>query len=290
MKIYNDFGKGLSIEYGMAPVSQRHDVTIFHMHPHYELLLVWEPAVNTTIVNGKTVEIDHPMAIITAPYAMHHTYFREAKTDAVERCVLYFDENFLESLGPRKIPVPELLGGANATILNISPCADRIRDLVRMMLSLGNGTRRYDRAAEANENQALMAAVLFGVLRDFSAQKNEGMRISEQNYVTEVMAYITRNLGENLTIPKIAEHFFISRDKLCRDFRRHVQINIGEFISTARLNQAREYLRENRLTVKEISAKCGFENDVYFYAFFKKHEGCTPKEYVKQKQAGIAPK
>ena len=283
MKVYDDFGKGLSLEFGAIRVSQRQDVTMFHMHPQYELLLVWEPTVNTTIVNGKTVEINHPMAVITAPYAMHHTYFREAETETVERCVLYFDDTFLNAFGEQKIPVAELLGDANAAILHIGACADRIRELVRLMMSLA--PYRSGHPLQANDNQMLMAAVIFGVLRDFVGKNDGSLRISEKNYITEVMAYITLNLEENLTIPRIAEHFFISRDKLCRDFRRHVQMNIGDFISTARLNLARKYLRENRLTVKEISAKCGFENDVYFYAFFKKHEGCTPKEYVRQKQA-----
>jgi two-component system response regulator YesN len=63
-----------------------------------------------------------------------------------------------------------------------------------------------------------------------------------------------------------------------------MQMNIGDFISTARLNLARRYLEDGELTVKEISARCGFENDVYFYAFFKKHEGCTPKEFVRRKK------
>ncbi|MBR2353739.1 MAG: helix-turn-helix transcriptional regulator [Clostridia bacterium] len=281
MKVFDDFGEGLHIEYGSAVTSKWQDMTIFHMHPQYELLLVWENTLNTTIINGKSIEIHHPMAILTAPFAMHHTYFREAKGPKVERCVLYFDDAFLESFGVHKPPVAELLGNANAVILNISGLEKKIRQMV-LMLTEGEG-KYGTRGNAANEIQNILTLAMIRCLYDHSEKGQSRVRISEKNYIIDVMEYIALHLNEDLTIPRIAEQFFISRDKLCRDFRRHVQMNVGDFISTARLNLAKKYLMENKLTIREISTRCGFENDVYFYSFFKRHEGCTPKEFSKRK-------
>lgn len=282
LKVYDDFGQGLHVEYGAAPIRQTRGSAVFHMHPQYELLLVWEPNINETIINGRCFTIDHPMAIITSPYVMHHTIFTEAERSSVNRLVLYFDQSFLDAFEACRVSVGELLGNANATVLDLRMGADWIRELVDVFVRLGTPSK--GRQYRANEKQIFMAAVLFGALRDLTGPSDGGMRISEKNYITEVMAYIALNLSANLTISKIAEQFFISRDKLCRDFRRYMQMNIGDFISTARLNLARRYLEDGELTVKEISNRCGFENDVYFYAFFKKHEGCTPKEFVRRKK------
>ena len=282
MKVFDDFGEGLHIEYGaVVPIKER-DMTVFHMHPQYELLLVWERTKNTTIINGKSIEIDHPVAILTAPFAMHHTYFRESEKPRVERCVLYFDDRYLNSFGEYKLPVAEMLGGSNAVILDISGMEDRIRNTVTDMLALDQSGK--NRAKAATDLQKLIAAVIIQFLFDSSRTGHFHVRVSEKNYIIDVMEYIALHLSEDLTIPKIAEHFFISRDKLCRDFRRHVKMNVGDFITTARLNLAKKYLTENKLTIKEISAGCGFENDVYFYSFFKRHEGCTPKEFARRKK------
>ncbi len=284
MNIYDDFGKGLHIEHGIAHPSPKQDTTMFHMHPHYELLLVPDAAANTTIINGRTMEIGHPVAILTAPFAMHFTYFREAATPPVRHCALYFDESFIHSFGENDLPVKELLGDSNAVILDITSVAERMRKLSEIMMDMAPSS--WGKASPATYSQGLMAAILFHQLWDeVGLRRTSEVRVSEKNYISDVMKYIVSNLNNNLTIPTIAEHFFISRDKLCRDFRRHVQMNIGDFVSTARLNLARKCLKDGMLTVKEIATRCGFENDVYFYSFFKKHEGCTPKEYAKRYQS-----
>lgn len=288
LKIYDDFGKGLHLEYGYAPLTPVERGNQFHMHPQYELLLVWDENVNETTVNGRVLSIDHPMAVLTAPYVMHHTYFKEAAGGRVERCVLYFDESFLADFAPCRASVADLLGNANAALLNLKGHEDWIRELVGVLVRLGGSDRGRTRVP-ANENQRLMAGVIFGALLETTGFADRGLRISEQNYITDVTAYIARNLESDLTIAHLADRFFISRDKLCRDFRRYMDMNVGDFVSTARLNLAKRYLSDGSLTVKEISARCGFENDVYFYAFFKKHEGCTPKEFMRQKMSGRQP-
>ena len=282
MRSFEDFGAGLHVEYGRAPVIAKNDTDIFHMHPQYELLLVWSKTKNTTIINGKFTEIDYPMAVLAAPFTMHHTYFTEASEEWVERCVLYFDDRFLRSFGERVPPALALLGNSGAAILDIRGFERQISDLV---YSLVNGKGRVRADEDMNEMQCLIAAVILQGLWDYTQRGRPAVQISEKNYVIDVMEYVTVNLEKNLTIPEIADHFFISRDKLCRDFRRHTQMNVGDFIAAARLNLAKKLLTENRLTIKEISAACGFENDVYFYTFFRRHEGCTPKAFAREEGA-----
>ena len=250
MNVFEDFGGGLHVEWGHAPLVPVESKAIFHMHPQYELLLVWEPTKNTTIINGKHLEIDHPMAVIAAPFAMHHTYFREAQATSVERLVLYFDDRFLDSFGAHKPPVSELLGNANAVILDVSGYEQRIRELATLLEDCRErvGAGIYG----ANETQSVLAAAIIRFLHHISVKDRTGVHVSERNYIIDVMEYIALNLSEDLTIPKIAEHFFISRDKLCRDFRRHVQMNVGDFISTARLNLAKKYLAEHETVLKEF--------------------------------------
>ena len=47
------------------------------------------------------------------------------------------------------------------------------------------------------------------------------------------------------------------------------------------MNAARYYLQHTELTVREIAALCGYENDVVFMRLFKGRVGVTPTEYRK---------
>ena len=52
------------------------------------------------------------------------------------------------------------------------------------------------------------------------------------------------------------------------------------YIEMCRLNQAKYLLNYNmEMSVGEIAALCGFENESYFFPFFKKAVGMTPAEY-----------
>ena len=103
-----------------------------------------------------------------------------------------------------------------------------------------------------------------------------------KNYISDVIMYIVHNLNTHLTTPDIAERFFVSRDKLNRDFKKYVQMSIRNFIMESRMNLAKSLLVENKMNICEIATSCGFENEKYFYSFFKKNTGLTPKEYSKK--------
>ncbi len=280
MKVYDDFGPDLILEYGTIRPKKQSEEASFHMHPQYEILWFYDDAKCSTVINGKTYETDYPMALITAPYCMHFTNFIESDQAEVRRYVMYFEESFITRFGEGVVPIKSILGDSSATIINLRGHERRMKEITENMMRFSG----YEGGVlKATLNQNLMSAVIINMLKDFSDSGEFGIQISEKNYITDVMIYIVQNMETDLLIPKIADQFFVSRDKLCRDFRKHVQMNIGDFITAARINAAKNYLLENTRTIKEVAMKCGFENDIYFYSFFKKHVGMTPKEYARVK-------
>jgi AraC-like DNA-binding protein len=53
----------------------------------------------------------------------------------------------------------------------------------------------------------------------------------------------------------------------------------GEVIQERIVLESKRLLFHTDLTVNEISYKLGFEDPAYFTRMFKKHLGCTPKDY-----------
>ena len=285
MKVFWDYGPEPILERCSPIITPDQDISLFHLHPQYEVFWFFEPAKCSTIINGRYIETDYPMAIITSPYCMHFTYFLSSIYSKVNQSALYFDDQMIRDLGEEAVPIRELLSGTRAVILNLSQCPPLLQRVSRDLVDM---SRPYSGARKANTNQKLMAAVLVSLLNEYSQRPEVGLRITQKHYISELMLYMVRNLDQDLMIPHLAERFFVSRDKLCRDFRDHVHMSIGDFIGIARLNLAKNYLIDTDMTIKEIAAKSGFESDIYFYSFFKRHTGMTPKEYVKLHETRLA--
>ncbi len=97
--------------------------------------------------------------------------------------------------------------------------------------------------------------------------------------VEEVLEYIDRHLGEELTREDFAAQFFLNGDYLARLFKKETGASIGAYLQMKRLQKAKELLRETNLSVSQIASEVGYYNFSYFAKIFRKAEGITPNEW-----------
>lgn len=71
----------------------------------------------------------------------------------------------------------------------------------------------------------------------------------------------------------------VSPAHLSREWKKHFGMTPKEWINARRLEYAARLLLQSAIPIKEISARCGFENKTYFYRIWTQHYGMTPKEY-----------
>lgn len=113
-------------------------------------------------------------------------------------------------------------------------------------------------------------------------QKNRAFAVkSITQYVT---AYIRDHISEDIGTSALADVSGYSAGYLSRVFKQEMGMSIHEYITTTRMNLARELLSNTRLRVYEIASSCGYENTTYFIKVFKSQTGLTPQEF-KQKAA-----
>ncbi|MDY6397958.1 MAG: helix-turn-helix transcriptional regulator [Treponema sp.] len=56
-------------------------------------------------------------------------------------------------------------------------------------------------------------------------------------------------------------------------------MNYVTYVSDARMEKARSLLKDNSLSIKEISAEVGFNDQNYFSRTFRNKFGMTPTEF-----------
>lgn len=94
------------------------------------------------------------------------------------------------------------------------------------------------------------------------------------------VAYINRTYSQPISLEDLAKHCKVSKQQMIRYFKKAFNQTPTNYIIQYKITKAKEFLFRNpSLTIKEISAELGFDNQHYFTRLFKKHTGETPTSY-----------
>ena len=100
--------------------------------------------------------------------------------------------------------------------------------------------------------------------------------------VNDVIRVLENGLYENLTIEEICTKTSYGRAYLFRLFKGKTGKTIIEYYLNLKIERAKQLLRENELSVKEISELLAFNEPNYFSKTFKRITGLTPTAYKKR--------
>ena len=104
--------------------------------------------------------------------------------------------------------------------------------------------------------------------------------------IDDVTAVLKENMYSALTIDEICSKTNYSKAYLFRIFKAKTGKTIMAYFIELKINQAKQLLRENELSVREISEKLAFTTPDYFTKTFKRVTGLTPLSY-KKRSAGL---
>jgi AraC-like DNA-binding protein len=96
--------------------------------------------------------------------------------------------------------------------------------------------------------------------------------------VGRAMEIIQRNAG-TVSVAELAGRLYVSKDYLRHLFQEYTSRSPIQHIIHARIERARDLLGQSDVSVKEIAAQCGFDNEYYFSRLFRKVTGTSPSQY-----------
>lgn len=109
--------------------------------------------------------------------------------------------------------------------------------------------------------------------------KKEVAQTSIPDKFLKIRNYLDSHLSDKVNLDTIAEHFFISKYHLAREYKKIFGSTIGEDLQMQRISKAKTLLRFSDKTLEEVAGECGFQDVGYFIKVFKKEEGVTPRSY-----------
>lgn len=173
------------------------------------------------------------------------------------------------------------------------PDTDAVRDiyfhLLRLLYEIGmqwdvleggdDGEKVYiwqeiNGLATLSELADFLVAQLTAVLR------RPGPKSAASDKIEEIRKYVNEQYANpQLSIQSIAEHTYLSPTYLCAYFKKSTGRTLHEYITSLRLEKAKQMLENRKLKLHQISAGIGFIDANYFSTLFKKHTGLTPSEF-----------
>ena len=100
-----------------------------------------------------------------------------------------------------------------------------------------------------------------------------------KSLVEAVEKYLLENLNRTLSIPAICETFHYSKNYICSRFKEKTGYTIIEYFNRAKIERAKELIREQACSLTVISESLGFSSPGYFSKTFKRIVGLSPMEY-----------
>lgn len=91
--------------------------------------------------------------------------------------------------------------------------------------------------------------------------------------------YIDSHFKEGITLEKLCEATGITKQHICKLFKRNFSMTPVEYVTKTKLRHAKRLLLTSPLTVKAISEELGFSDCGYFCRTFRKYELMSPTEY-----------
>lgn len=110
----------------------------------------------------------------------------------------------------------------------------------------------------------------------------EFQKIYQRNQsIEKVKQYIAEHYQKQMTLEEMSELVRLSPNYFSNLFKQQTGKTLTEYITMVRMKQARNFIIENKYSLKEISYLVGYKEPNYFSRVFKKYYKQSPKQFQK---------
>ncbi len=149
--------------------------------------------------------------------------------------------------------------------------------------ALIDGSKETSLTGKLNTEQLTMELVVlcldacYKVIAQSSGSQKDTSETSSQTLLQRINCI----LDFSHTLPELAQQLNISVSTLQRNFKQSYGINISEYITDRRLEQAKKLLILNELSIGETAFEVGYKHSSNFINTFKKKFDITPAAFVR---------
>ena len=109
-------------------------------------------------------------------------------------------------------------------------------------------------------------------------------KIHEKDKISVIRRYIEKKFKSKISIEDASAHIFLSTSRFSHLFKKEVGTSFVQYLNKFRIEKAKEFLLNTKMSITEISIESGFGNLTHFNRIFKKLEGLSPISFRKSRK------
>lgn len=135
--------------------------------------------------------------------------------------------------------------------------------------------------AGREEDLPLVLSKTYGFLVKLSFEAKD-LPLGEMRLLSKAQAKLDDECGKTLSIAELATELGVSQSMLYKLFRRRLGISPVKYRIQRKMDRAKRLLSHTPLSIKEVSLRLGYSNQLYFSCDFKRICGISPKGFRRQ--------
>ena len=101
----------------------------------------------------------------------------------------------------------------------------------------------------------------------------------ENPIIKKVCEYIYNNTEKDISLEQMADYVNVSSFYLSKLFKEERGVTFVNYLNDTRLEKSRDLLKTTQLSIKEITAAVGYNDQNYFSRIFRNKYGVTPTDF-----------
>ncbi len=237
-------------------------------HDKYEILYVIEGE-GKCLIEGAEYPIKPRTVFVFAPLVYHAIYLNEGST--YDKVSVLFEEKCISE------SVSGILSGFTCGENGISPVAfyraDALSDGIAALFERFELSESFPEA-ERGKFLGLLASELILLI---SMAVREDIAFDDRELGARVISYLNEYAGKDISLDRLARHFFVSKCYLCRAFKKHNGISVRGYINRKRIMYAKQLIDAGE-TASRAAYQVGYGDYSAFYRAYVKLLGKAPTE------------
>lgn len=127
----------------------------------------------------------------------------------------------------------------------------------------------------------------YSLLENSSFNSTKSSSNLQEFYVREAINYIENNYNKNISVEDIAKWCNLDRSYFGKIFKNSMKTTPHEFLIKYRLSKACEMLKDNNMSIKEVSELTGYPNQFHFSKAFKEVYNMPPRQWKNQNKTKL---
>ena len=239
--------------------------------------------------NLSDIHVSCNSLILCPPYLKHTLSADASISGAVCRyCELIISPDYFSVILQKYLSIPEIktysfsskiMHPSNVCICLHDDSADNLHHLVWLIAHEYN---HYTIGSSHLYEYGLLS-LLICCARMYEYQNTSDINMaSGDEALDRLLKYIHSNFGGELSLEQLSQQMHLSKEYLCRYFKKKTGITVFGYITNIRIVRAKEMLSGTSHNIEDIGRYCGFTSISSFQRNFKKVTGCSPSNFRRQ--------